>query len=368
MKYLLWFNPRRLAWAMLGVPMALAIVYFSFFAADRYVSESIITVRQAQGGNASAPGLALLIAGINPPAREDTLYLRQYIHSLELMKKLDARLNLRAHFQAPKRDLLYRLYDGTSQEWLLEYYRARVEVLFDDTASLLTVRAQGFTPEFAQALNQAILEESERFVNSFSHRMAREQMQFAEGEMEHAGERLKQAQVALLEFQAKNSQLDPLAQAQVAGKIEGELQAQITRAETELRALRTYLNEEAPQVAALRGQLDAMRRQLVEEQSRSTRGGSDGKRINKLAIQYQEHTAQTTFAQDAYRLALTAVENARIEATRKIKSLAVIEPPSLPESALLPRRLYTLITLFILCGLLYGVVRLTLATIREHHD
>lgn len=367
MKYLLWFTPRRLAWAMLGVPMALAIVYFSFFAADRYVSESIITVRQAQGGNASAPGLALLIAGVNPPSREDTLYLRQYIHSLELMKKLDARLNLRAHFEAPKRDALYRLYAGTTQEWLLEYYRARVEVLFDDTASLLTVRTQGFNPEFAQALNQAILEESERFVNSFSHRMAREQMQFAEGELERAGERLKLAQVALLEFQAKNSQLDPLAQAQVAGRIEGELQALITRTETELRALRSYLNEDAPQVASLRSQLDAMRRQMTAEQSRTT-GGGDGKRINKLAIQFQEHTAQNSFAQDTYKLALTAVENARIEATRKIKSLAVIEPPSLPESALLPRRLYTLVTLFIVCGLLFGVVRLTLATIREHHD
>jgi len=176
MKYVFWFNAKRLAWAMLGLPMALAIVYFVFFAADRYVSESIITVRQAQGGQASAPGLALLIAGINPPAREDTLYLRQYIHSLELLRKLDARLHLRSHFESQKLDLLYRLYGGTSQDWLLEYYRSRVEVLFDDTASLLTVRTQGFTPEFAQALNCAILEESERFVNSFSQRMAREQM------------------------------------------------------------------------------------------------------------------------------------------------------------------------------------------------
>jgi capsular polysaccharide transport system permease protein len=367
MKYLLWFDARRLAWAMLGVPMALAIVYLSFFAADRYVSESIITVRQAQGSQASAPGLAMLIAGINPPARDDTLYLRQYIHSLELLRKLDVRLHLRAHFEAQKRDPLYRLYAGTSQDWLLEYFRSRVEVVFDDTASLLTVRTQGFTPEFAQALNAAILDESERFVNSFSQRMAREQMQFAEGELHRAGERLKGAQVALMQFQAKNGQIDPTVQAHMAGRIEGELQAQIAKTETELRAQRAYLNDEAYPVASLRNQLDAMRRQLNEEQTRSTRGSGD-RRINKVALEFQEYTAQNAFAQDAYKLALTAVENARIEASRKIKSLAVIEPPSLPDSALLPRRLYSLATLFIVCGLLYGVVRLTLATIREHQD
>jgi capsular polysaccharide transport system permease protein len=368
MKYVLWFNAKRLAWAMLGLPMALAVVYLVFLAADRYVSESIITVRQAQGGGNSAPGLALLMAGINPPAREDTLYLRQFIHSAELLKKLDAKLQLRKHFESQTLDPLYRLYGGTTQDWLLEYYRARVEVLFDDTASLLTVRAQGFTPEFAQALNQAILDESERFVNAFSQRMAREQMQFAEGELERAGERLKVVQVALMQFQAKNGQIDPMVQASTAGRIEGDLQAQIARVETELRTQRAYLNDDAYPVTSLRNQLEAMRRQLADEQARSTRGGDGDRRINHVALEFQEHTAQNAFARDAYKLALTAVENSRIEASRKIKSLAVIEPPSLPDSALLPRRLYTLATLFIVCGLLYGVVRLTLATIREHHD
>jgi capsular polysaccharide transport system permease protein len=367
MKYVLWFDARRLAWAMLGLPMALAILYFAFLAADRYVSESIITVRQAQGGQGSAPGLALLMAGINPPAREDTLYLRQYIHSQELLRKLDAKLGLRAHFESQRLDPLYRLYPGTSQDWLLEYYRARVEVLFDDTASLLTVRAQGFTPDFAQALNQAILDESERFVNAFSQRMAREQMAFAEGELDRAGGRVKAAQVALMAFQAKNGQMDPTVQASVTGRIEGDLQAQIARVETELRTQRAYLNDDAYPVASLRHQLAAMRRQLSDEQARATRGNGEG-RLNKVALEFQEHTAQNAFARDAYRLALTAVENARIEASRKLKSLAVIEPPSLPDSALLPRRIYTLATLFIVCGLLYGIVRLTLATIREHQD
>ncbi|HET9644161.1 MAG TPA: capsular biosynthesis protein [Burkholderiaceae bacterium] len=367
MKFILWFNSKRLAAAMIGVPMLMAAVYFTFFAADRYVSESIITVRQAQGGQVSSPGLAMLVAGITPAARDDTLYLRQYIHSLELMRKLDAKLHLRQHFAAQKLDPLYHLYAGTSQEWMLEYYRSRVEVLFDDSASLLTVRTQGFSPEFAHALNQAILEESERFVNAFSQRVAREQMQFAEGELQRAGDRVKTARTALMRFQARNGQMDPTIQAHTAGRIEGELQAQIAKAETELRTTRAYLNDDAYPVTSLRNQIEAMRRQLAEEQARATRGGDDH-RINKVALEFQEYMLQNTFAQDAYKLALSALETSRIDASRKLKSLAVIEPPSQPETALLPRKLYSLATLFIVCVLLYGVVGLTLATIREHQD
>jgi hypothetical protein len=196
----------------------LAVFYFTVLAADRYVSESIVTVRQANQDAAALPGTALLLAGITPPAREDNLYLRQYIHSLDLLKKLDAELNLRAHFEAENLDPFYRLWGGTSQEWFLEYYRARVEVLFDEIAGLLTVRVQGFEPEFAQKLNAAILRDSEAFVNAYSQRMAREQMQFAEGELDRAAQRLQAAKTEVLAFQTKYKLLDPTAEGQAGNR------------------------------------------------------------------------------------------------------------------------------------------------------
>jgi capsular polysaccharide transport system permease protein len=368
MKWLAWLNPRRLAWLMIGAPLLASALYLYGFAADRYVSESIVSVRQASGGSGGGvPGIALSIAGIDPPSREDTLSLRQYMHSLGLLGKLEERLKLRAHYEQPKLDPFFRLWAGTSREWFLDYYRARIELLFDDGASLLTVRVQAFDPQFAQALNQAILDESEAFVNAFSQRVAREQMKFAEGELARATERVKSSQADLMAFQARHGQIDPAGRAQAASRIEGDLQAQITRLEAEQRALLAYLSEDAVPARALRQQLDALRRQLVAEQERATRGNGDA-RVNQLALQFQTHLRETKFADDAYNLALAAVENARIEAGRKIKSLAVVEPASLPDSPALPRRLYDLATLLAVCVLLYGGARLALSTIREHQD
>ncbi|HSV68803.1 MAG TPA: capsular biosynthesis protein [Methylibium sp.] len=361
-------TPRHLKLALIAVPMVVGALYFGLIAADRYVSESTIAVRQADNDTPALGSAALLFGGANPSSREDTLYVQQYMRSLGLLRKLDEQLKLREHYEDAAFDPLYRLWHGDSQEDFLDYYRKRVEVHFDDPSSLLTVRVQGFEPAFAQRLNQALLEESERFVNAFSQQIATEQLRFAEGELKAAAARLQTARAQVLAFQTKNRLLDPLAQAQASGALTAELQASQSRLEAELKSLRSYLNDDAYQVKALRGQIEGLREQLQSERSRTTSAGKEGERLNALAADFQALQLQAEFALDSYKLALGAVEKTRLDATRKLKTLVVIEPASLPESAEYPARLYNLLTLLVAATLLYSVVRLVLATIREHQD
>ncbi len=363
------FTPLRLKLALIAVPLAAAALYVVGFAVDRY--ESIATVALQRNGAdpaAAIPGAALLLAGLAPPSREETLYLKQYVHSLGLLKALDDKLALRAHFESPRRDLIERLPRGASQEDFLDYWRRRVDVSVDELSSTLTVRVQAFEPQFAQRVNQAVLAASERFVNEMSHKLAREQLSFAEGETARAGSQVQAARTELLAFQAKNKLLDPAIQAQASGAITAEMQATITRSEAELRTLLTFLNADAPQAKALRAQIEATRAQLDIERLRATGSGKQSDRLGALAIEFQALQMKAEFSLDAYKLALAAVENARIESSRKLKSLVVIEPAGLPETAEYPRRLYNQATLLVACLLLYGVVRLVLATVREHQD
>lgn len=361
-------TPKRLKLLLIAVPVLLALLYFGLVAADRYVSESTVAVQQAGNDAMAIPGAAMLLAGLNPPAREDTLYLRQYIHSLGLLQQLDSKLKIREHYESERLDLLSRLWAGTSQERFLAYYRKRVDVILDELSSTLTVRVQGFEPDFAQRLNRAILKESERFVNELSHDLAREKLRFAEAELTRAGDYLQQAKSEVIAFQMKNKLLDPTVQAQASGMLVAEMQASITKAEAELRQLRTFLNDDAYQVRALRSQIEATRAQLETERTRATGSGKRSDRLGSLAIEFQGLQTKAEFALDAYKLALAAVENARIEGTRKLKSLAVIEPPTLPQTAEYPRRIYNLLTILVGSLLLYGVARLVMATIREHQD
>jgi capsular polysaccharide transport system permease protein len=70
------FTPLRLLVALVAMPIAVALLYFALFAANRYVSESTVALQQSGNDAAAAavPGAALLLAGLNPPLREETLY------------------------------------------------------------------------------------------------------------------------------------------------------------------------------------------------------------------------------------------------------------------------------------------------------
>lgn len=368
MKPLIQLSPRALKLGLIGLPVLLYALYLGVFAADRYVSESIIAVRQAGSEGSNLPGAAMLLAGINPPAHEDTLFLKEFIHSSGLLALLEKKLALRAHFAAETTDRLFRLANSASLEDFVEYFRNRVEVQFDERSSLLKVRAEGFDAAFAHKLNQAILEESERFVNETSHRIARERLRFAEGELALAGQRLQKAKLEVLAFQTKHRLLDPSAQALATGTLAAELDGARSKLEAELNSLRAFLNEDAYQVMALKARISALSKQIESERTRATSNTQRGERLNELAIEFQSLQLQGEFARDAYRLALATVENSRIDATRKIKSLIVVEPPTLPQTAEYPLRLYNLGTLLAICMLLYAITRLVLATVREHQD
>lgn len=368
MKWLTSLRSRWLGVVLVLMPVLLYGAYLAVVASDRFVSESVIAVRQAGSDAGNVPGAALLLAGLNPPSREDTLYLKAFVHSRALLNELDAKLGLRAHFSTPRADWPYVLASDASQEEFVEYFRRRVELSFDNEATLLRIRTQGFDPAFSQRLNKAVLEASERFVNETSQRMARERLGFAEGELALAGERLQKARNDVLAFQTRHRLLDPAAQAQASGAVAAELEATRTRLQAELGALQAYLNDDAFQVQALRARIAALDRQIDTERARATTDDRKGERLNALAVQFQALQLQAQFAQDGYRLASVAVENARIDATRKIKSLLVVEPPSLPEEAEYPLKLYNLATLLAVCLLLFGVTRLVITTIREHQD
>lgn len=361
-------TPRRLQIALIAVPVLLATLYYTVFAANRYVSESTVALQHASNDVSSLPGAALLLAGLSSPSRGEALYLRQYLQSLALLQVLDAKLNLRKHYEAERLDWFARLWGGASQESFLDYFRNRVDVTVDEASATITVRVQGFTPDFAQALNRALLKEGERFVNEMSHSLAREKLSFAESELARAAGHLQDSTAEVLAFQSRYGLLDPAMDAQASGALSAQMQATITKSEAELRGLRSFMTEDAPQVKALRAQIKATQAQMETERARATGTDAQSERLGSLTIEFRSLRMRAEFALDAYKAALVAIEGARMDATRKLTSLVVIEPATLPETADYPRRLYNLATLLVVCLLLYSVARLVIATIREHQD
>lgn len=345
--------------------MIVVIFYYTFIAADRYVSNVSLSVKSTDGSSPiSLSGIESLV-GVASSSTEDIKLLREYIKSFDMLQKLDEKINLRSLYEKQKIDLFFRIYSSTSKESYLKYYRDRIHILFDDTTGLLNVAVESFSPEDARNISAAILEECERFINEISHNIAREQLRFAQGELESAKQKYKDAKNELLAFQNEYGVFDPQSLAKTKAGFITEIELQISKKETELNTMRSYLNDNAPEIVALKAELRAHKEQLEKEKSKVASNASQDK-LNDVVAQFEALYLNLSFAEDVYKTAITAVETTRIEIGRKAKQVVVIQSPYVPDSAAYPNKMYNIITIFVILTLIFGVVRLVRAIIDEH--
>jgi len=362
---------RKLELWIIVVPLLVAILYYSVFAIDRYVSSAQISVKEASqadsGANSALPGLALMLGGMSTTSREETLYLRQYILSMDMMNILDQKLQWREHYIKYHRDPFYWLRSNESKEDEFNFYQRVITATFDSETGLLTVQVEAFDQGYAQQVLRVILASSEQFVNEISHKMAREQRAYAESEMETARKRYENKRDAMLRFQAENKLLDPETMATSRAQVIGDLETSLTSNSTKLNTLLATLNDSAPQVIELKNRIRAIQAQLQSETQRLVSAPS-GDKLNVTAAQYRSLAIDAKIAEDEYKVSTTAVEGARIDATKKLRSLVTVVSPNLPDEALYPTRIYDLITVLVVLLLLYGVVRFVIITIDDHRD
>ena len=345
--------------------MIVVIFYYTFIAADRYVSNVSLSVKSTDGSSPiSLSGIESLV-GVASSSTEDIKLLQEYIKSFDMLQKLDEKINLRSLYEKQKIDLFFRIYSSTSKESYLKYYRDRIHILFDDATGLLNVAVESFSPEDARIISAAILEESERFINEISHNIAREQLRFAQGELESAKQKYKDAKNELLAFQNEYGVFDPQSLAKTKAGFITEIELQISKKETELNTMRSYLNDNAPEIVALKAELRAHKEQLEKEKSKVASNASQDK-LNDVVAQFEALYLNLSFAEDVYKTAITAVETTRIEIGRKAKQVVVIQSPYVPDSAAYPNKMYNIITIFVILTLIFGVVRLVRAIIDEH--
>ncbi|PPS47999.1 capsule biosynthesis protein [Citrobacter braakii] len=357
---------QHLARIIIVAPMSLLVVYLLIFSQPRYMSESTVAVKRPSDIESSSLNVGLLLGASNPSSAEDSLYLKEYINSADMLRVLNKMLNFHDAWSQSGLDFINHLAQNTTAEQFLNYYRDRISITYDDKAGLLAIQTQGFTPEFAQRFNQAVLKESERFINELSHRIARDQLNFAQEELQQARLRLDNSKAELLAYQNKNNVLDPEASAVAASTLINTLMAKKIDLEAELRNQLTYLREDAPQVVSTRNSVNSLQAQIDKEQSKITAPGTN--KLNSMAADFEEIKARVAFDTDLYSMALKAIEKTRLESARKLKVLSVISSPQLPEESSYPNKLYLLASWLLVCSLLFGTVKLLLAVIEDHKD
>ncbi len=365
-----WTAPRLLrqrTFRTAAIVSLLALLYWGGIASDRYVSEAHVIVQRTDMASSQTVDFSSLISGVTGGSHADQFLLRDYLLSVDMLKKLDARLDLRSHYSDRRYDILSRMWDMEQEmELFHRYYLSRVSIDFDERAGILVLKAQAYDPEVATAITSILVEEGERYMNELAHRLANEQVSFLEQQVEQRSLESIKARQKLIEFQNNNGLVSPQGTVESMVGTINKLEARLTELKASRGAMQGYLSQQAPAVIKISLEIEAIEKQI--EQERSRLAAPAGKSLNIAVDEFQRLQLTAEFAEDVYKTALVALEKGRVEATRIIKKVSILQAPTEPQYPLEPRRIYNLVVFILAAIILAGIVHLLAAIIRDHKD
>lgn len=349
-----------LAWAL----------YLLVIAQPSYTTETRVIVRE---NREAAPGIipgiaASLVGGGIKSSLEDAYVLVDYLQSSSLVSEIDTQLNLRAHFSTPSLDIFRRLGRNAASEDLHAYFLRHVKINVIPESSIVTIEVNAFEPAFAQKLAQALVTASEKAINNLNNRMVTAQTTLASNELSKARTNLTAARRKLLNFQATNNIIDPTGEVFSRLTSLAALDERLVQKRAELRIKQQFIREDAFDIRTLQQEITGLEAQRTQENQRliNSSGASDPQGIAAAAQAYEEVKLEADFALQTFTAALALDEKAKLDSARQAKFLLQISQPHLPEAHSFPSLFINTLTAFAVLSLFYGIIRLIIATIRDH--
>ena len=349
------------------IPTFLAVIYFGFIASDIYISESRFIVRSPDKQSASP--FSALLKGTGFSASQDDAYtVQDYILSRDALTSLNENLNFKNAFSSSKVDIFSRFSGITfwdkSFEALYLYYQNQVEIELDADSSITTLTVKSYTAEDAYHINEQLIQMSEALVNKLNEVAKTDMISFATEEVNIAEKKAKAAALALSSYRNQKGVVDPEMQTSVELEQVVNLQNELITAQAKLAQLQAFAKDN-PQIPSLQLQIKGLETEIAT-QTKQVVGGDQS--LAKKAAQYQRLALDREFADKQLASTLASLEIARNDAQRKQLYLERIVQPNLPDKAMQPKRLRAIITAFVLGMIVWGVLAMLIAGVREHQD
>lgn len=351
-------------WTLAAVGCVIAFVYWFVIATDRFVSQTNIVLQSPEispvGFNVSS-----LLSGTSGSG--DLLLLKDHLQSVDMLQKLQQKLDLRSHYANTDIDWWSRLSaPDTELENFYDYMQQRIDIHFDDYAAVLRIKVQAYSPDMAQAIAQTLLEEGEAHMNQMGQRLAAEQVSFIEQQVATLEQRLYAIREELLNFQNAKGMVSPTGTVESIFAIVTQLQGQLALLEARRKAAVSFQSSTSPEVVRLNNEIAALSAQIDSEKRKIAT--DSGQALNRVSAEYQTLELKAQFALELYSNALLTLESTRVEAARKLKQVSVLQYPTTAEFSTEPRRAYNFTVFLLIAIFLAAIANLARAIIRDHRD
>lgn len=344
----------------------LVVIYWSFIASDIYISKANVVMETPNVSIGESVSFQSLLSG-SSNKNTDMLMLKEYILSVDMMKKVDEEFSFKQHYSNKSIDFFSRLRSGSeSIEELHEYYKKRISVDLDEYSQVLRIEVEAFEPKYAFKIAEFILSNGEKKINSLGQVLAEEQVEFLEKQVFKLNKKMENSRSELLAYQNIHGLISPVGTINSINTIIVGLESELSNLETELKALKTYQSSKSSSVISLKTRISALKEQIKLEKNKIVKDNENS--LNFISSEYQTLELTFNFSRDTYGAALVALESTRIESIRKLKQLYVLQTPTFPEYPTKPMRVYNSLMYILVVLLLYFIVQMLHMIIKDHND
>ena len=281
---------------------------------------------------------------------------------------LDKEYNLKKVYGSSSIDFLERFggvfYPYNSYVKLLRYYQSMVTDRLDSTNDVTTLTVRAYSAEDAEKINAFLLTKSQDIVNALNDQARAKAVYYAQKDVQAADQKLRDATIELAVYRNGHGVFSPPAQSNLKLDMVSKLENLLITQKTQLAEL-LKITPNNPQIPALRSEIETLEGQISGENAKVT--GSDQSYASE-DTEYERLTVNQLIAQNLLEAAVTSLEQARMTAQQQELYLETISNPNLPDAPQEPKRFQDILATILLSLILWGILSILLAGVREHHD
>jgi capsular polysaccharide transport system permease protein len=241
-----------------------------------------------------------------------------------------------------------------------------VTAQYDMVTGIAGAEVRAFSPHDALLIANTLVTLSEELVNEMQSRSQRDAVQFAQGEVEKAQDRLKQIRAKLAAYRNKFGIIDPTTSVAASNSTLIQSQrANLAQLETQLATLQSqHLSSTAPAIIGLKSQIKSTKEQLARTEA-DVGIGNNGSALSTIVGDFEQLNLEMQFAQSMVTSTMQALDQARANAAAQHLYITPYVRPSLPQSSTYPRRLLSIASVGLFAFAFWVIGLMILRSIRE---
>jgi len=346
-------------------PFVFFFLYLAFVASDQFETGFKVQVKKKDQVQSLSLGQMFgMFSGGG--AGSDSYALIQFVESHELIERLDKRIQLVKMYRNESVDILFRMTASAQKEDIEKYWKKKITVYYEPTTETVVFSVKAFSPDDAKKIADAVLEESEIFLNDLSEKNRSDQLKHSIADLESAERHLRDIERQLLVARKANGVIDSSRQVSENIARASKIRSEIEALTIEYNVRSKFSDTNSPVVRSIESRLNSAKNLLKNVTGEIDNEGATQKGLVSAVAELEELEFRRTVASKRLEAAYSAFLSAQKEASRQQLYVDMIVSPTLAEVPVFPRVIFNSFVFFITTFFLWLFITLLFESVKDH--